>query len=170
VRARILLGGLVAWFALAAGLIVLLACLRPLGASGPAQPIAFSHAIHVGKVGLECTHCHTTVGSSSFPGMPSVSICMACHENAAIDRPEVKKLRAYWAEKRPIEWVKVHELPWHVGFTHKRHVRAGVDCAECHGEVKTESRIRQVRSLTMGWCITCHRARGAPRDCWTCHR
>jgi hypothetical protein len=82
----------------------------------------------------------------------------------------VKKLRAHWAEKRAIEWVKVHELPWHVGFTHKRHVRAGVDCAECHGEVKYETRIRQVRSLTMGWCITCHRARGAPRDCWTCHR
>jgi hypothetical protein len=82
----------------------------------------------------------------------------------------VKKLRAYWAEKHPIEWVKVHELPWHVGFTHKRHVKAGVDCAVCHGGVAKMARVKRVRPLTMGWCVTCHWTRGAPTDCATCHR
>lgn len=169
-RTKLILGGLAAYFLLCGALLLILAHVRGAGAIGPQQPIAFSHPIHIEKVGLDCAHCHRTADRSSHPGIPSVSICMECHESAAIERPEVQKLRAHWDEQRPIEWNRVHELPWHVGFTHKRHVAAGVACAECHGELSAQPRVRQVRSLKMGWCVDCHRERGAALDCWTCHR
>jgi hypothetical protein len=95
---------------------------------------------------------------------------MECHANAATDRPEIQKLTGFWENNEPIVWQRVHQLPWHVGFTHKRHVKAGVACETCHGDVAVESRIRQIRSLKMGWCVGCHRANGADTDCWVCHR
>ena len=136
----------------------------------PVQPIAFPHPTHINKVGLACTHCHTTADKSPRAGVPAMSICMECHRNAAVDRPEIKKLTGYWERKEPVPWIKVHNLPWHVRFTHKRHIKAGVDCAVCHGEVKAEMRIRQVRSLRMGFCVNCHRQKNASTDCWTCHK
>ena len=167
---KLLIGGLVAFFVVTAVLVWLIADARGRGDEGPAQPIAFNHKIHAGDLGLECTHCHRHAAESSRPGIPSVSLCMECHETAAVDRPEVRKLREHWERREPIEWARVHRLPWHVGFTHKPHVRAGVECTQCHGEVQVETRIRQVRSLKMGWCVSCHRSRGAGTDCWVCHK
>ncbi len=153
----------------AAGVLVL-AQVRGNGAFGPDQPIDFHHPIHVTTVGLECTHCHQTADGSRHAGIPAVETCMECHESAATDRPEVQKLIAYWEEGEPIEWTAVHALPWHVHFTHKRHIQAGVECATCHGPVEAQPRVRQVRSLKMGWCVGCHRERGADTDCMVCHR
>ena len=73
-------------------------------------------------------------------------------------------------KQQPVAWWKVHDLPWHVHFTHKRHIRAEVDCWACHGQVQAMSRMRQARSLDMGWCVNCHRKENAPTDCWTCHK
>ncbi len=136
----------------------------------PDQPIAFNHNLHIEKVGLECTHCHRYTDKSPQAGIPSVSICMGCHESAAIDRPEVKKLRAFWERKEPIAWNKVHIQPWHVRFTHKRHIKAGIECTHCHGEVKAMTTVRKVRTLEMGWCVSCHREKNAPTDCLNCHK
>ena len=55
-------------------------------------------------------------------------------------------------------------------LTHKRHIKKGFDCVICHGEVKHKEKIRQVKSLRMGWCLTCHRENGGSEDCWTCHK
>jgi hypothetical protein len=95
---------------------------------------------------------------------------MECHEKAATDRPEVQKLTGYWEDREPIRWVPVHNLPWHVLFTHKRHIRAGLICARCHGPVQVQERVRQIGSLKMGWCLRCHRQQEAPTDCLVCHR
>jgi len=135
----------------------------------PAQPIAFSHQIHAGKLALACEHCHRYAATAAKPGIPEVKVCMECHLNAAKDRPEIVKLTRYWTDGRPIQWTKVHQTPWHLHFTHKRHLKAGLQCAQCHGEVKAEARVRRVRSLQMGWCVDCHRSRNAPTDCWVCH-
>ena len=134
------------------------------------QPIHFPHDIHVSKVNLACTKCHTTVTNSPVAGVPPLSVCMECHTKVKTDSPEIKILAAHWQAREPVEWNKIHELPWHVRFTHKRHIQAGVDCAVCHGEVKTMRQMHQVRSLEMGWCVSCHRANNAPTDCWTCHK
>jgi hypothetical protein len=90
----------------------------------------------------------------------------------ATDRPEIQKLADYWNRREPMEWNRVHRIRIrdYVFFSHERHVKAKVDCAECHGEVKYMDKIRQVRSLEMGWCVQCHRSEKAPTDCLTCHR
>ena len=138
------------------------------------QPIHFPHSTHVLKAGLACTKCHTTVTNSPVAGMPPLSVCMECHNKVKVDSPEIKILTEHWNNKEPVAWNKIHEVPWHVRFNHKRHIAAlGADantCAICHGEVKTMGQVRQVRSLEMGWCVSCHRENKAPTDCWTCHK
>lgn len=138
----------------------------------PDQPIAFSHKIHAGKVGLQCLFCHETADKSTFAGIPPVEKCMSCHKNVATDRPEIQKLAGYWNRQEPMEWNRVHRIRIrnYVFFSHERHIKAKVDCAECHGEVKYMDKIRQVSSLEMGWCVQCHRSKKVSTDCLTCHR
>jgi hypothetical protein len=155
--------------AAAVGLVVLLA-LRSDGGVGPDQPIAFSHQIHAADLALDCTHCHQTVEVSRFPGIPSTDVCMVCHEFTATDRPDIQRLTRLHNEGRPVEWIKVHSVPWHVYFTHKRHIKAEIECTACHSDVTVQLPVRQVRSFDMGMCVNCHRANGAPTDCWTCHK
>jgi hypothetical protein len=142
----------------------------------PDQPIAFSHKIHVGKVGLKCETCHEYTDKSMFAGIPSVQKCMSCHAQVATDRPEVQKLAGYWERQEPIPWNRIHRIRIreHVFFSHKRHMKADVDpkleCADCHGEVQYKDKLRQVSSLEMGWCVSCHDSKGASTDCLICHR
>jgi hypothetical protein len=169
-KRNLLILGLILYFALCAGVLVVIGQLRERKVVGPVQPIAFSHPIHVGRLGLECLFCHQTADRSRVAGVPPLKTCMGCHETAATDRPEVQKLIGHWKRAEPVAWERVHKLPWHVGFNHKRHIKAGVECSRCHGEVKAQAQVRQVRSLKMGWCVGCHRARGADTDCWVCHK
>lgn len=136
----------------------------------PEQPIAYSHNIHLEEVGLACDDCHQYADKSPRAGIPAVAVCMDCHESAAVDKPEIKKLKNYWDKKEPIPWIKVHKQPGHVYFTHKRHIKAGIDCVYCHGEVKAMDTVRKVRTMEMGWCVNCHRENNAPTDCLTCHK
>ncbi len=136
----------------------------------PEQPIAFPHTVHAGRLQLPCTHCHLYADKSPRAGVPTLDICMNCHRSIAADRPEIVKLRRHYEEQRPVAWARVHGLPDFIYFTHKRHVRAGIDCFACHGAVATMTRVRQVRPLKMGWCVTCHRSNGAPTDCAICHK
>ncbi len=102
--------------------------------------------------------------------------CQGCHRFVKQDpqspqrTAEIKALLDRIEAGTPIAWVRVHRLPDHVFFTHERHVRKGVRCQECHGEVQRMDEDRQVAPLTMGWCLACHHARHAPTDCWTCHK
>ena len=134
------------------------------------QPIAFSHKLHAGEKQIPCQYCHAYARRSLVAGVPSVQACMGCHQLVAVRKPEVRKLAAYWEQRQPIPWIKVHNLPDFVYFSHKRHVRAGVQCQECHGPVETMEEVRQVSSLEMGWCLSCHQQRQAPVDCVTCHK
>jgi len=150
---------------------------------GPAQPIRFSHKIHAGDAAIGCTSCHVYATRGPVAGIPSMARCQGCHKfvkedpaHPAIDA-ELKPLQKILREKTPIEWVRVHRLPDHVYFTHQRHVRAGVRCQECHGEVERMEVVRQVAPLEMGWCLDCHHRKQRERpgrerltDCITCHK
>lgn len=136
----------------------------------PEQPVAFSHKVHLTRVGLKCTHCHQYADKGEQATVPAMSICMACHKNVKTDSPEIQKLTKAWEAGEGVEWLKVHDLPWHVHFTHKRHIKAGIECQRCHGEVRGMDQMRQVRSLEMGWCVSCHRLNAASTDCLTCHK
>jgi hypothetical protein len=160
------LAGWVAAWLLALGALAVWRQSTPLA---PAQPIAFPHTVHAGRLGLRCTFCHVNAPRSPQATVPPLSICMTCHETIALDRPEVQKLRGYVVRREPVSWRRVHSVPDFVRFTHERHVKAGVDCAACHGGVAQMTRVTRVRPLTMGWCIGCHRTRGAPTDCTACH-
>ena len=125
---------------------------------------------HVYQNGLECTHCHKFTDKSIHAGIPNLDVCAKCHAGMASDNPEIKKLQAHIKEGRPVVWSKVHVLPWHAHFSHKRHIKAGKQCEECHSDVSAMPTIRRARSLEMGWCLSCHRKNNAPQECWTCHK
>ncbi len=135
----------------------------------PQQPIAFSHQTHAGTLAIDCRFCHRQATISTTAGIPEVETCRSCHRFIAKEHPEVKKLLDYWERQEPIPWVRVHQLPDHVYFPHRMHLRAGVECASCHGEVAQMERVRRAASLKMGWCLDCHREHRASIDCWTCH-
>jgi hypothetical protein len=152
-------------------------------AKGPAQPIRFSHRIHAGEAKIGCTSCHVYAERGPVAGIPSMARCQGCHKFVKEDpeKPEItaelKQLLPLLREERAIEWVRVHRVPDHVYFTHVRHVRAGVRCQECHGEVEKMDVVSQVAPLTMGWCLDCHHrkqreAAGRERltECVTCHK
>ena len=140
-----------------------------LAADPAGQPIAFSHQHHAGQYQMDCQFCHPYARRSPVAGIPSVQRCVGCHLVVVSDRPEIQKLIEYWENEDPIPWVRVHNLPDHVRFTHKAHVRAGVGCASCHGDVRQMDIAEQVEPLTMGWCLNCHEERQATRDCLACH-
>ena len=144
-------------------------------AKGPVQPIAYSHRLHAGQMQMNCLYCHYAAEKSPVANIPSAATCMGCHKVAAVDRPEIQKLTAYYNSGQSPPWVEVYRLPDYVKFNHKRHVRAGVECQTCHGPVQEMDVMYQYPSLKMGWCLKCHRERvndpqhPAPMDCLACH-
>lgn len=136
----------------------------------PEQPIAFAHSLHAGRLGIPCTHCHAFVERGRSAGAPPLETCMGCHQSVAAERDEIRKLTRHYAEKRPVQWARIYAVPDFIYFSHKRHVRAGVTCWTCHGDVASMKRVRRVNDTVMGWCVSCHRVRSAPRDCAVCHK
>ncbi|HYF51390.1 MAG TPA: cytochrome c3 family protein [Planctomycetota bacterium] len=124
----------------------------------PKQPIEYSHALHAGKLGIDCRYCHTTVESSGHAAVPAVQTCMNCHAKIGKDNPKLAPLRQAWVENKQVEWVKVHKLPDYVYFNHSAHVTRGIGCVSCHGRVDTMEKVYQHENLSMGWCLSCHRS------------
>ncbi|MEK6580432.1 MAG: cytochrome c3 family protein [Bdellovibrionota bacterium] len=129
----------------------------------PDQPIPFSHKIHAGKNKIACLYCHSGAEKSRHATIHSMNVCMNCHSVVRVDSPYIQELRKAYAEGRSIEWVRVHEVPDYVYFSHKRHVSKGLSCETCHGNVREMDRIEQFAPLTMGWCMECHRGETTPR-------
>ncbi len=129
----------------------------------PDQPIPFSHKLHAGDNKIACLYCHSGAEKSQHASVPSVGLCMNCHRAVKTESPWIQKLTQAYEKGEPIEWVRIHELPDHVRFTHARHVNAGVTCQTCHGPVETLEKLHQSAPLTMGWCIDCHRGESTPK-------
>ena len=136
----------------------------------PDQPIPFNHQKHAGQLKIPCQYCHSAAEKSRHATVPSMDTCMNCHRVVKTDSPYIQQLKQLYDENKPIEWVKVHDLPDHVLFNHKRHVTLGVPCATCHGDVAGEKKIEQLQQLNMGFCVNCHREHNAPVTCETCHQ
>src|SRR5215469_8664522 len=136
----------------------------------PVQPMAFPHSKHIAN-GMRCMTCHIGVNKGAVAGIPSVKLCMGCHELLATDRPEVKKLTAYYNSGLDISWMRVYGFASsaHVQFNHSPHIRAGIDCSHCHGDVANMTIAVRAVKIDMGFCIRCHRAKQVSTDCVTCH-
>ncbi len=155
----------------------------------PDQPIPFSHALHVGQYQMDCRYCHTQVEQGRHAGVPSLDICMNCHLAVKTKSPWIQKLTKAYQNKTSIAWQKVHLLPDFVKFNHSLHIKALAGrfhkdgmafasshqvkktCTTCHGPVETMDVMYQHHSLSMGWCVNCHRKEEnqAPINCTTCH-
>ncbi len=148
----------------------------------PVQPIHYSHKIHAGDNEIDCKYCHSAARTSKTSGIPSLNVCMNCHKNIsevaettatpehskAFYDGEIQKIysavgcdaenQKYTGETQPVKWVRIHNLPDFVYFNHSQHVTvAGVECQKCHGPVEEMEVMEQFSSLTMGWCVDCHR-------------
>lgn len=177
----------------------------------PEQPIAYSHRLHAGELGIDCKFCHSAAERGKHAGIPSADVCLKCHkyvtssyellqqELTSADqekrKPEqvisqdLQKFYDFLKIDHPqqpvtdptagIPWIRVHNLPDFVAFDHRSHVAAGVSCQKCHGAIESMERVRQAETLSMGWCVNCHREaneqgiNGHPVDaslnCSTCH-
>ncbi len=148
------------------------------------QPVSFDHRHHAKDDGIECLYCHADAERSPSAGLPSTETCMGCHSQIWNDSILLEPVRRSYFADRPLPWNRVHDLPDFVYFDHAAHLRGGLGCATCHGEVETMANVVQVAPLTMIWCLDCHRepeARGlSPSNvvgnvtrlttCTTCHR
>lgn len=146
-------------------------------APGALQPIQFPHDVHADTYQIDCQYCHFSAERSVDAGIPPVESCMGCHALVQGETPEqqaeIARLREYFNEGRPIPWVRIYKVPDHVHFPHMRHVNAGMECQECHGEVQ-EMGVLEERDPVwggddMGWCISCHVEQDVSRDCTVCH-
>ncbi len=124
----------------------------------PNQPIAFSHKLHAGQYQIDCNYCHTGVRKSKSANIPSANICMNCHGQILTESPEIQKIYAAIEDNRPIEWIRVHNLPDLAYFNHAQHVDVGnQQCQTCHGQIEEMEVVEQYAPLTMAWCINCHK-------------
>ena len=134
------------------------------------QPIEFSHKTHIEKGEIPCEFCHIYARRSINSGAPAMAICFGCHrvipgsdedpEKAKKNQEAIKKLMEFKPKKESIPWKKIHDLPDFVYFSHKRHIQAGFDCTECHGEIDKHdvlSMDTMITDLSMGWCMKCHK-------------
>ncbi|HVY48502.1 MAG TPA: cytochrome c3 family protein [Minicystis sp.] len=121
------------------------------------QPVEFDHRHHVADEGIDCRYCHNTPDRAPTAGMPSTDKCMGCHAQIWNQSIMTDPIRRSYFSGQPIPWNRVYQLPDFVFFNHEAHVTHGVGCSTCHGRVDRMPRVYQVVSLTMGWCLDCHR-------------
>jgi hypothetical protein len=121
------------------------------------QPMPFRHELHAGDLGIACRYCHSSVERASFAGMPSALTCMTCHSQVWKGATVLEPLRTSLALDQPVIWNSIHRLPAYVYFHHGIHVSKGVACETCHGEVRTMAQTKKVETMSMGWCLECHR-------------
>jgi hypothetical protein len=123
----------------------------------PAQPVPFSHKIHVGQLGMDCRYCHSFVETAAHSNIPATQVCMNCHSHVQKDSPKLAAVRESWQTGRPIEWIQIHKTPDYVYFNHAAHVNRGVSCASCHGDVSEMEVVYHKEPHSMAWCLECHR-------------
>lgn len=123
----------------------------------PDQPVPYSHALHVGELGLDCRYCHTGVERNSYSNIPTAQTCMNCHSKVKTESPKLEPIREAFRTGAPVNWIKVHDLPDYAYFNHSAHVNRGVGCESCHGRIDQAEVVAQVEPMSMSWCLDCHR-------------
>jgi len=123
----------------------------------PLQPVPYSHKLHADDLGLDCRYCHNSVEVSPHANVPPTQTCMNCHTLILPESERLLPVRESFSMKLPLQWVRVHRLPDYAYFDHSAHLRAGVGCVSCHGNVAQMKVVSQKQPLSMGWCLDCHR-------------
>jgi hypothetical protein len=124
----------------------------------PNQPVPFSHALHAGQLGMDCRYCHSNVEVSSHANVHSTQTCMGCHSVIQQGNPKLQAVYESWETGKPIEWIRIHQVPDYAYFNHAVHVARGVSCLSCHGQINEMEVVYHDQPQSMGWCLECHRA------------
>ncbi len=141
--------------------------------TAPDQPVQFPHDRHVG-MGASCLYCHPGAAMGPTAGLPGIEKCWGCHQQVQKKSPQLTILAGYVDRNEAVPWVPVAIQPEFVHFNHKPHVNAGLDCADCHGDLTKMTVAEPQKGQNMGWCLSCHQTM-APElwtklsDCATCH-
>ncbi len=123
----------------------------------PVQPVEYSHKVHAGDLGVDCRYCHNYVEVAPIANIPPTQTCMNCHTIVSSQSEKMLPVLESWTSGQPIEWIRVHNLPDYVYFDHSAHLRAGVGCFTCHGNIAQMEKVTLVKPLSMSWCLDCHR-------------
>lgn len=123
----------------------------------PVQPVPYSHALHAGQLGIDCRYCHSNVETSGFANLPTAQTCMNCHSQIKTASPLLAAVRHSYETGEPVPWVQIHKVPDYVYFNHAIHIARGVSCIECHGPINRMDVVAENKSLSMGFCLNCHR-------------
>jgi hypothetical protein len=123
----------------------------------PVQPVPYSHKLHVGQLGLDCRYCHTGVEISAVAMVPPTQTCMNCHTLIKADSPKLTAIRESWEKGTPMRWIRIHKVPDYAYFDHSAHLRVGVGCESCHGNIAEMEEVELAKPLSMSWCLDCHR-------------
>lgn len=157
-------------------LVVAGAVFLPRVLAAPPQPLTYQHSKHI-AAGIPCVFCHPGTVSGATAGLPSLNKCMGCHASVAPkdpkDQADINKLIKQWESGRPIQWVRLFDLPDFAHFNHRPHIAAGVACESCHGDVSKTANPHPY-NLNMGFCLNCHRQQAPEKvakliSCETCH-
>jgi hypothetical protein len=123
----------------------------------PVQPVPFDHSLHAGQLAIDCRYCHSNVDQSGFANIPTAQTCMNCHKLVKPQSPLLAVVRASYESGEPVPWVQIHKTPDYVYFNHAIHVNRGISCVECHGKVNEMPVVYEEQSLSMKFCLNCHR-------------
>jgi len=123
----------------------------------PIQPVAFSHKLHAGDMGMDCRYCHNTVEQAAHAAIPPTQTCMNCHSQVKTDSPKLAPIRESFESGKSVPWIRVHQLPDYAFFDHRPHLAAGVGCVSCHGRIDQMTVVQMDQPLSMSWCLDCHR-------------
>ncbi len=126
----------------------------------PKQPVPYSHKLHAGELGMDCRYCHSPIERGAMATLPPTQVCMNCHSKIRTDSLPLLPVRESFATGMPIQWIRVHNAPDYVYFDHSAHLAAKVGCVECHGRVDQMDVVGQAKSLSMTFCLECHRNPG----------
>lgn len=121
------------------------------------QPVPFSHKHHAAELGIDCRYCHTSVETSSFAGIPPTETCMTCHSQIWTNSSMLEPVRSSYATGQSLEWRRVNALPDFVYFNHSIHIKKGIGCTTCHGQVGEMPITWKQNTLYMRWCVDCHK-------------
>ena len=149
-------------------LLVYLAASLPACLASQNEPIRFDHKRHA-TLKIECKYCHPAVEQDTLAGFPTVAKCMTCHRTVKQDSPEIQRLAALPAGRKPFPSQRVYSLPDYVFFSHARHRKAKVDCKSCHGDVLAQDVVTKQAPTSMKACVDCHKAHHATTTCNACH-
>ena len=153
-----------------------LAAIRPGRNLYPSDPTSrpgseglLLHKTHL-KLGLKCSDCHVNRDPGRNMGIPESGKCMVCHASIAKDKPAIQRLTSFNEGKQPIPWVRVYSLPANISWSHRNHLKAGLTCNLCHGDVtQLDVMTRLMNVTTMDGCVGCHKDNQADTSCGVCH-